>query len=198
MRLTTLLVLVIIPSAIATVAAQESGSTRPATLVGGTTSYSGYFGFDTRVTRVNGVTGVFAGGEAVLLLDHRFAIGVGGFGLASHNARIGTGATARRLSMGYGGFTVGYVAQSSSMIHPTLGVTIGGGSVNAGEDPDGTGSDGIFVLEPALGLELSVAPALRLGAGLTYRYVSDVDLAGLRNPDLRAMSGQIVIRLGKF
>jgi hypothetical protein len=56
----------------------------------------------------------------------------------------------------------------------------------------------VFVLEPSLGLELSVAPALRLAAGVSYRHVTDVELAGVRAADLRAVSGQVVVRVGKF
>jgi hypothetical protein len=198
MRHTVLLALAATIRLSGAAAGQEPATATPATLLSGLSSFSGYFGIGTRISRVNGATGVFPGAEAVLLIDHRFAIGLEGYALANDEARVQTVSGARRLSMGYGGFLVGYAAQPSGPVHPTFDLLLGGGSVNAGDDPDGSGSDRIFVLEPALGVEISVAPAFHLGIAASYRYVADVQLAQMRPADLRALSAQFVVRVGKF
>jgi hypothetical protein len=159
--------------------------------------FGGYFGAGTRISRVKGATGAFVGGEFVMLIDHRFAVGFGGYGLATDDARVDVaGGATRRLSMGYGGLRLGYIAQAASRVHPTFDLLIGDGEIGLGKHP--TEDDDVFVLEPAVGVEAAVARMLRVGAGVSYRYVGDVGLARVSGADLRALSAQVVVRVGRF
>ena len=159
--------------------------------------FGGYFGTDARITRVKGATGTFVGGEFALLIAHRYVVGFSGLGLASDRARVGgASGPSQRLGMGYGGIRLGYIARSECRLRPTFDVLVGDASIAGAGHP--REFDRAFVLEPALGLDAPIAAALHLGVAVTYRYVSDVSLVGVRASDLRAFSGQVALRVGRF
>jgi hypothetical protein len=158
----------------------------------------GFMELDLRFGDMMGEFAAFPGGRAAVLLKQRLYLGVGGAGLATDNAAIQgpvPGST-QPLRMGYGGMLVGYVIPTRSLVEVTADVLVGGGKVNPEHaDVD----DEIFVFEPSAALQLRLAPrVVRLALGASYRFVGDVDLAGIEDSDLRGFTGTVSVRLGWF
>jgi hypothetical protein len=167
--------------------------------------YGGFVGLDLRFGDVRGEFGAFVGGHAALLLKNRVTVGVRGAGLATENALAGRAGDGARepLSMGYGGITLGYVVPSRSLVQLTADVLVGAGGVDVSRAAGATGGrdeegDAVFLFEPSVGVEVKLAPFVRVGVGASYRFVGDVDVPGVRDADLRGVAGAVTVRVGKF
>lgn len=153
--------------------------------------------------RVASTAASFSGFDIAMLIDHRLSIGVSGYVLATRNVRVGPtpGATIDTLRFGYGGIRVGYAVHQTPRVHWTGELLLGAGRAwtvaNARESDDDDG-EGLLVIEPSLGAEFSVTPHVRLGAGVTYRYVGNVDVAGITAADLRSPTLRLAVRVGRF
>jgi hypothetical protein len=181
--------------------AVEEGQAR--TLLGGGISHGGFGAAHLRVGEVVGERSVFMGGEAAWVPNHRLILGVGLWALVSEAARVSTVpeavAEGLPLRMGYAGVLVGYRIAPTAVVHPTARMLIGAGGLSTG-DSGGVGDedDAFLVAEPGFGVELNVAPFLRLGVGASYRWVAGVDLGGLRDRDLSGLTGEFSLLLGRF
>jgi hypothetical protein len=159
--------------------------------------FGGFVELDTRFGDMMGEFAAFAGARAALRLKQHLYLGLGGSGLATDNALVqgGTPGTPHRLNMGYGGFLIGYAVPTREFLDLTADVLIGGGGLSLeGLDQN----DALFVFEPSVGVELRVAPVVRLGLGAGYRFVGDADLQGVTDSDLRGFTGTASIRIGWF
>jgi hypothetical protein len=159
--------------------------------------YGGYVELDTRFGDMMGGFAGFAGARAALRLKQQIYVGLGGLGLATDNARVAglTPGTTHRLHMGYGGFLIGYAVPTKSLVDFTADALVGAGGVRiSGLDQ----RDEFFLFEPSLGVELRLAPVVRLGLGGGYRFVGGLDLPGVRDADLRGFTGTASIRVGWF
>jgi hypothetical protein len=154
--------------------------------------FGGFVELDTRFGDMMGEFAAFPGARLALRLKDRIYIGMGGSGLATDNE---AGGSAHTLEMGYGGFLVGYSVPTRELLNVTADVLVGAGQVTLnGSDQD----DEFFLFEPSLGVELRVAPVLRLGLGAGYRYVGGAELPGVEDDDLRGLTGTASVRLGWF
>jgi hypothetical protein len=111
-----------------------------------------------------------------------------------------------KLEFGCGGFMLEYTPYSEKLLHLSLHGMIGAGGVRYAvkdyktdnDDDVNYNEDAFFVLEPGVDAILNVTEAFRVGAGLAYRYVNDVEYEDLTNSDLSGVSGQVVLRFGVF
>jgi uncharacterized membrane-anchored protein len=55
-----------------------------------------------------------------------------------------------------------------------------------------------FVIEPGIEVEVNVTKNFRLGAGVTYRYISGTQLENLADEELSGTTGMISFRFGRF
>jgi len=170
--------------------------------------------FDNRELRISGMGGPFmqftavagefghmmGGGGAVLLNDFHF----GGYGLGLTNAipDYVNDSPGNRLSLGHGGFWMGYSLFGEKPIHVSLSTLVGWGEFGI-MDNDGYYPfirDRIFVLAPILEVELNLTRYLRLGAGATYNLYSMVDrsLHGYSSSDLSSPGGFLSFKFGLF
>jgi hypothetical protein len=161
--------------------------------------YGGFVGLDLRFGDVAGKFAAFAGAEAALLMKRRVYAGIRGSGLATDNSRIPAGGSSPggTLAMGYGGFVLGYIAPTRSLADVSLDFLLGAGGVGlstAGEKD----WDGVFVFEPSATVELKLLRAARIGLGVGYRFVGDVDVPGVRDKDIRGFTGLVRMRVGRF
>jgi hypothetical protein len=135
----------------------------------------------------------FLGLRGGYILDHVFSLGGGvylmGGGVDVDLQGGGTGS----LDMWYGGPEIEFIGIWNQLYHITFLVLVGGGAM----DLDGV-SDGIWATEPALNLEINVAPWLRIDFGGGYRFIWDVDTPGLTNGDASQFFGQLVMKFGTF
>jgi hypothetical protein len=92
------------------------------------------------------------------------------------------------------GLLIGYAPGTSKVIHPYLSAIVGGGRIDF--DDRNLTRDRVFVLQPAVGLEVNVFRWLRLGAEGGYRLVTDVNVGGLESSDVSKPFAQLQLRFG--
>lgn len=200
-------------SALLIICAATAWAQNEETLLGGGLESGGYGGPVVKFTNIKGEFGVMVGGYGGWLINHAFMIGGGGYGLVtSHHPDQSTGSfygipAAGRMEFGYGGGILEYIFSPMSMVHSSVSVLVGGGSVSYGaQDYDGWNTwhgymqerDQVFVLEPSLNVELNVTSFFRVNAGGSYRFVSGVSMYGLKNADLSGGSINLALKFGAF
>lgn len=168
-----------------------------------------------KVSSVRGNLGVLVGAYGGWLIDHKLLIGGGGYGLANNiKAQDDVQSVMNYkeqpyVDFGYGGGVLEYYFNPDELIHSSVSVLIGAGGVSyRSSDFDHNSSlggwndthkgDVVFVLEPGIGGEINVAKYFKVGASLSYRYVSGVDLYGMKNSDLSNFSAGIALKFGVF
>jgi len=175
------------------------------TLLGGEATNGGYGAFFTKVGQVNGGTGVFMGGQAAWLINHRLAIGGKGYGLVNELAVEGLENI--KLEFGCWGGLLEYHFFPDKLVNLHINSMIGAGGVRYSvidyQDPYDEGAvdwsdDGFFVFEPGIGLDLHVHKNFRVGANVTYRLVNGVDYSDLTNGDLNGLSAEFTLKFGVF
>jgi len=170
--------------------------------------------FDNQDVRISGMGGPFmqftsvagefghmmGGGGAVLLNDFFF----GGYGLGLTNAipDYVNQNPADRLTLGHGGFWLGYSLFGEKPIHIALSSLIGWGEFGVMQDY-GTYPfvrDKIFVLAPTVEVEVNLTRYFRIGAGASYNLYTMVDqnIHGYSNEDLSAFGGFLSFKFGWF
>jgi len=170
--------------------------------------------FDNRDVRISGLGGPFMqfttvagefghmmGGGGAVLLNNFF---LGGYGLGLTNAipDYVNQNPSDRLTLGHGGFWLGYSLFGEKPIHVTFSTLIGWGEFGVMEDY-GTYPfvrDKIFVLSPTIELELNLTRYFRIGAGASYNIYTLVDqsMHGYTNADLSAPGGFLSFKFGWF
>jgi hypothetical protein len=164
----------------------------------------GWGGPVVQISPMRGRAAVFVGGRGGWLLDGRVTLGGGGFALA-------TGVPAPpaaekpgeelELDMGYGGVWGEYTFTPVRLLHVSAGALVGGGTVSLAwrhGGSYGSGSDGFFVVEPAVVAELNVTTSLRLDVGGAYRWIVGAEMRGLSRSDVAGPSVVIALKLGRF
>ncbi len=164
------------------------------TLVSGGLESGGFGAPIVRFSEVNGQFAVLVGGRGGWIINHTFVLGAAGYGVAT-DVEVAGNPNRRGLEFGYGGADLEVVLGSDALIHLTLQTLIGGGAFQLNY---GGPTDGVFVFEPALNIDLNVTPFMRLGMGGGYRWVTDVDLIGFSDADFSAFFGSVVLKFGSF
>ncbi|MCU0612045.1 MAG: hypothetical protein MUE60_09690 [Candidatus Eisenbacteria bacterium] len=196
------------------VVASQTPGFEPETLYRGDIDHGGFGGPVVKLTEIADEFGVIAGVRGGWIIDHRLTLGAGVYGMASQNMELdpmeigGVPGQEYRLEVGYAGLELEFAAQPHRLMHVTLQTLVGGGGVaylegeRAGhwddEDAQTLSSDGFFIAEPGINLELNVAKPFRVALGASYRFVTDVDLQGLANEDLSGLGATITLKFGSF
>lgn len=166
------------------------------TLVGRGIHSGGYGGPVWKVGLVNGKTGLFSGGRGGWIINHKFAIGGGGYSMITDVEADGQ----LYLDMEYGGFEMEYIHKSNKLIHWTIHTLLGAGTVKLKEhDPrDDIESDRFYLIEPSFNFDFNVADWFRIGLGASYRLAFGVDMSGVTSSDVSGPSGLIILKFGSF
>jgi hypothetical protein len=101
----------------------------------------------------------------------------------------------QRLDFNFNGGFLGYSFMPYKAIHPMLNLEMGQGRV-AIYTPLTTTRDNTFTVQPSAGVEINVFQWFRLGLEGGYRFVSDVEYAGLTNQNLSAPFGRATLKFG--
>jgi hypothetical protein len=170
--------------------AQENGIQ---TLFGSGTRISGFGGPMMSFTSINGeFAHMMGGGAGVLLGDFFF----GGYGEGLTNSIIAGG---NRISFGHGGFWTGYSIMADRALHPCLSTQIGWGNIQQRDESHyNLTEDNIFVINPAIELEMNFTRFFRLGVGAHYRFVSGVNTSTLSNADFSGLGAFLTFKFGWF
>ena len=170
--------------------------------------------FDNRDVRISGMGGPFMqftsvagefghmmGGGGAVLLDNFF---FGGYGLGLTNAipDYVNQNSSDRLTLGHGGFWMGYTLFGDRSVHFTFSSLIGWGEFGVMQDY-GTYPfvrDKIFLLSPTVEVEVNLTRYFRIGAGASYNLYSMMDesMHGYTNGDLSAPGGFLSFKFGWF
>lgn len=145
---------------------------------------------------------MLGGGGAVMLGD--FFVGAYGLGL-TNNIPVNRPdyteyQSGDRLSIGHGGFWLGYSLFGEKPIHLTVSTLLGWGTVGVHSSyyPETLYPDGIFVISPTIEAELNMTRFFRLGIGATYNIFTFVDLPGYSGSDFSAPGGFLALKFGWF
>jgi hypothetical protein len=169
-------------------------------------------------TRIMDQHALLVGARGGWIIDHRFTLGIAGFGLvtpvenAAYDAHLIADGFApqwkSRFQTGYGGLLIEPIIAYRSPVHISLPVLIGAGGcgyqthtgLQQDLDPYAYNDDfeAFFVLEPGIDLEMNLVKIVKLGLGASYRYTSDILLPATAKDALRGFNASISIKVGVF
>lgn len=183
-------------------------------------TYGGYGAPELKLTNFNNNPGLIVGGHGGFILNHRFIIGGGGYGLVTKSKFSND---TLNIGTGYGGLRLEYVCCSHKLVHFSVPVLIGGGGaavleknrdageygeinwdVNDNDDWDEWDdygvieSSGYFVVEPGVNVELNIVKHFRIAMGSSYRYIAGTDLEYIKDADLSNFSFNLSFKFGVF
>ena len=164
-----------------------------------------YWGLNSRYSFSDSKT-YLAGAKMGLLIDHNFAIGLGGMGLIYPtktdkflDSPFDTYYKKTRLY--YGGMMFAYYFNPKDLIVVSIGNLIGGGLFQLKNDKSvinlNNVKDKFFVVEPEINIFLNLIPYCRIGVGSSYRFTKGVDTEGL-NKDFKDFTVSATIEFGVF
>lgn len=191
---------------------QPSKNRETETLFKSTKMVGGYLGFNTKYSELNGQEALFTGGELSLIAGRKLNIGIEGYGLVNPIKFSQESSNTNYLNMGYGGFHLEPVLFSKKLLHLTFPVLLGAGGIAETQksylnddfydvdftEDDLISTDFFMIAEPGVMLELNVFRFMRLGAGISHRFVGGIETSSLSNDKLSGWSGQLALRLGWF
>lgn len=209
--------------------AQETADEREMKTLFGKPSFQslgGYGAIDVGYTQVNKLDAITIGARGAVVVNHGFAIGLGGKGFISEPTFDENLKEDCEFAGGYGGIFFEPIIGWRQPIHLSFPVLVGAGGVgytkhygdsgnsNSTTDEKNYSEDSkaFFVLEPGVELEFNMVKFVRLALTASYRYTSDVnlkykdpgpDVAYMGNPIghsdmLRGINVGLVMKFGKF
>lgn len=187
----------------------------------GKVSHGGYAAITTGYSQIAGQDAFSLGGRAGWLIDHHVTIGLAGQGFVnsiyvdSYNFPKFPGENFDGLYFvgGYGGFFVEPIIAPRFPVHISFPILIGGGAAawnyttwydndweqdNYYDTYDPYDYDGFFVVEPGIEIELNLVKFMRAAFGVTYRYVTDLQLDGTPKDAMNGLTGNFSLKFGKF
>jgi len=180
------------------------------TLFGPEISHGGYGAVTMGYTQMDGKDAWIVGGRAAWIIDHGFALGVGGYGLTNDIVLDDWYSADERMSLivGYGGLLLEPIFFAREPVHFCVPVLVGAGGVSTAPrsywthdnvwDPEVYHNDVIFVFEPGIEIELNLTRFMRLSAGGSYRLTSPVDLPDMADDILNGPAATFSLKFGKF
>ena len=196
--------------------AQDSGNARTGdmeTLVN-SGGFGGMLSITTKASSLNKQECLLVGAEVAMIFGHSLNIGFAGYGLTTRVQSNNQDIDGHNLfyDMGYGGFFIEPVILSKKLVHVTFPVVLGAGGVgesysrmydynenmNYNDNWNPYYSDAFLVAEPGISAELNIARWMRLSAGASYRFVSQLDLPNTPSNAFSGVAGNVSIRFGWF
>lgn len=119
-------------------------------------------------TTIGGQLGYLPGLRGVLILNHRFGVGLAGSLMATDDSYLLEGGV--RQMGAYGGAYGQYIFRTGDLVHAYADLTIGSGrwcQQSAGDDC--AGREFVFA-EPTVNVELNISRNVRLATGVGYRF----------------------------
>jgi hypothetical protein len=162
------------------------------TLFGGGTRISGMGGPIMSFSSIDGQLAHMMGGGGGVILGDLF---VGGYGLGLTNPITSGGNT---TEFGHGGLWAGYSFMGKAALHPVVSSQLGWGTVTQLDEYIVLSSDNIFVLNPAIELEMNFTRFFRLGIGAHYRLVRGVNTSTLTDSDFSGPGAFLSFKFGWF
>lgn len=151
-----------------------------------------------KFTLLNGEFGFMLGGRVGWLLNHHYALGLGGYALThSIEANELESGVTPDLMVQYGGIEAEYIIEPAQILHFSVYSLVGFGNAEF-DYSDVDGDDNFFVFEPTVNALLNVTSFCRVGLGVGYRLAAGVDLEALENGDLSGFTATLTVKFGYF
>lgn len=178
------------------------------TVLGKNTKARGFGSLDLKVSKFKNDHALLVGAHGGVLLDNRFILGLGGYGLTTNVDFEGTDPIGKQyLYGGYGGLVLGAVIAPREMVHIYIPVLIGAGGMEVTDQNYFQGrfdsnhfteSSAFFVVEPGIEVEINMTKFFKIGIGGSYRWIRESNLVNITDDDLSNFSGQISFKFGSF
>ena len=175
-------------------------------LFGGSITNNGIGGPAIKLSRFNDQLAFMTGGRGACIINNRFTLGGGGYGIASSIwLESSEPEVSLNLKMGYGGPEFGYIFYPGKKVNFGGTLLIAAGAAFWESQPKSK-AEKIFsndfkifpILEPALYGELSLNRFMKLHAGISYRYVNGAELLYIKDHYLRGLSAYMGLLFGKM
>jgi hypothetical protein len=198
----------------------KSKRTAPSSLITLSDShFSGYGALACQETRIAKSFATLVGGRGGLIVNDNFVMGFSGYGLAYPSKRSDLADKKYTgdypyMSFGYGGLLLEYHFAPKSLVHFSVGMTIGGGGYSFTHDnweddddrdnddddlyADHSESNMFFVAEPEIGVWVNVTRFSRIGAIVSYRLTNGADGGGFKDKDFRSVNITGMAQFGWF
>lgn len=168
----------------------------------------GYGALSFSYTQIDGKDAFMAGARGSWIIDHSFAIGLGGCGFINdvNYRNLNNNDLDNNLAGGYGGIYLEPIVAPRLPVHLSFPILFGVGGITSIEDDrnwdewvfNDSRDDVFLVFEPAVELEFNMTRHFRLAGSIGYRFTSKVDISNV-NPDiLEGTNIGIVMKFGKF
>lgn len=174
---------------------------------------NGFGAVDVKVGDIKGERSLIAGAYGGFIINRRYLFGIAGYGLVTNTKFDGIVPSQnepKELSIhgGYGGILIGGAIAPRELIHLSIPVVLGAGTLEVVDkdfftnnlaDSEFTIENSVFfVIEPGIEVEFNVTKYFRMGAGVTYRYVSGTKLENIKDEDVSGVTGLVSFRFGRF
>lgn len=179
-------------------------------------SNGGYGAFTMGYSQIAGRDALVTGARGAFIFDHRFAIGLGGYGFVNnldYSSYIHDNPEVQyMLAGGYGGLFIEPIIAGTKPVHVSFPVLLGMGGVALVDnnawgwdwdlDPYHPGyeydHDIFFVIEPAVELEFNLTRFFRAAAYASYRFTSKIELYETEEDVLNGFNFGMTFKFGKF
>ncbi len=168
---------------------------------------------DIKVGDLMSERGLLVGAYGGFIINRRYLFGVAGYGLVTNvefEGLVPGQSTPKQLNLhgGYGGIMIGGTIAPRELIHISIPIVLGAGSLEVVDkdfftsnpaDSEFTVENSVFfVAEPGIEVEFNITKYFRLGAGMTYRYISGTELENVKDEDISGTTAMISFRFGRF
>ena len=180
-------------------------------LLGKGNDINGFGGTDLKVSELVGERSLITGAYGGVLVNRKYLLGVGGYGITTNVEFEGlVGQTIKPLNLngGYAGVLVGGMILSKEVIHLTIPIFFGAGSVQVSDEyffPNRPNDaefiiekSAFMVIESGVQLEFNITEYLRFAAGMSFRYVTGTELDNLNDEQLSGSAIMVSFRFGRY
>lgn len=178
------------------------------TILGNNSHNGGYGALTLGYAAINDRDAVVMGARGAWVINHGFAIGLGGAGFMNDFYRSPFYKSDVNLAGGYGGLLLEPIILPKFPVHIALPVLLGGGGIAFAKDMGSSSnhdwdshiinSQSFLFAQPGVELELNLTRHVRIAFGGYYMFTSKIDLPETQQHPLNAFSGQFSIKLGSF
>lgn len=202
-----LIILIFIGLGVLCASAQENNDNNPiSTIFSKGRSNGGYGALSFGYTQIDGKDAFLMGARGSWIIDHSFAIGLGGCGFvndANYHRWLNNEAD-NNLAGGYGGLYLEPIIAPRLPVHISVPVLFGVGGISRVHDNwdnwdyDDSQSDVYLVFEPSVELEFNMTRHLRLAGSIGYRFTSKIEMQDTDADILEGANVGLILKFGKF
>jgi hypothetical protein len=174
-----------------------------------------FVGFDNSYTQFDARDVHMGGFNAGLILNHNFSVGFSGTAWTNRNTMYYNhviDSTGAYLEGGFGRLLLEYTLNPASAIHFTFPLMIGAGGASYVTDMEDwewedeewdlfhktLDTDVFFSVEPGVRAEINVFKFMRFSAGVSYRWVTGLEMINTRSDMMNNFSATAALKFGKF